>query len=258
MKISIITVCYNSEQFIKSAIDSILSQTYNDIEYIIVDGASNDKTVEIIKSYGNKITKFISEPDKGIYDAMNKGIKMSSGEIVAILNSDDFYTDNNVIRDIATAFSDNSIDGIYGNLLVVYRDNIDKIKRRYEAKKFRVKSLEYGIMPGHATIFLKRNLFEKYGLYKTNYKIAADFDLLVRMLYTHKIKIHYLPRIILKARTGGVSDNNIFTKFKISKEVLRACKENNLKTNLLKINLRMLIKFKLIILALFEKQTSLK
>jgi len=253
LKISIITVCYNSEKYIKYAIESVINQTYTNIEYIIVDGASKDKTVDIIKSYGNKITKFISEPDKGIYDAMNKGIKMATGDVVAILNSDDFYANTNVIENIANAFTDTSTDGIYGDLLVVFRENTDKIKRKYEAKKFQLKSLEYGIMPGHATIFLKRYLFEKYGLYKTDYKIAADFELLVRMLYTHKIKIKYLPQIVIKARTGGVSDNNFLAKLKISKEVLRACKENNLKTNLLKINLRILIKFKLLVLARFEK-----
>jgi glycosyltransferase involved in cell wall biosynthesis len=253
LKISIITVCYNSEKYIKYAIESVINQTYTNIEYIIVDGASKDKTVDIIKSYGNKIAKFVSEPDKGIYDAMNKGIKMATGDVVAILNSDDFYANTTVIENIANAFTDNSIDGIYGDLLVVFRENTDKIKRKYEADKFQLKSLEYGIMPGHATIFLKRYVFEKYGLYKTDYKIAADFELLVRMLYTHKIKIKYLPQIVIKARTGGVSDNNFLAKLKISKEVLRACKENNLKTNLLKINLRILIKFKLLVLARFEK-----
>ncbi len=253
MKISIITVCYNSEQFIKSAIDSVLDQTYNDIEYIIVDGASKDKTIDIVKSYGNKIAKFISEPDKGIYDAMNKGIQIATGEIVAILNSDDFYANNDVIQNVANAFTNRTIDGIYGDLLVVFREDTNKIKRKYESKKFQLKSLEYGIMPGHATIFLKRHLFEKYGLYKTDYKIAADFELLVRMFYAHKIKIKYLPQIFIKARTGGVSDNNIITKFKISKEVLRACIENNLKTNLFKINLRILIKFKLLVQARLGK-----
>ena len=253
MKISIITVCYNSEKYIKYAIESVINQTYANIEYIIVDGNSKDKTVDIIKSYGNKITKFVSEPDKGIYDAMNKGIKMATGDVVAILNSDDFYANTNVIENIANAFTDNSIDGIYGDLLVVFRENTDKIKRKYEANKFQLKSLKYGIMPGHATIFLKRHLFEKYGLYKTDYKIAADFELLVRMLYTHKINIKYLPQIVIKARTGGVSDNNFLAKLKISKEVLRACKENNLKTNLLKINLRILIKFKFLVMARLSK-----
>jgi len=231
----------------------VISQTYRNIEYIIIDGASTDKTTDIVKSYGNKITKFISEPDKGIYDAMNKGIKMATGEIIAILNSDDFYANTNVIANIANAFTDKFIDGIYGDLLVVFREDTNKIKRKYESKKFRLKSLEYGIMPGHATIFLKRHLFEKYGIYKTDYKIAADFELLVRMIYANKIKINYLPQIFIKARTGGVSDNNIITKFKISKEILRACKENNLKTNLFKINLRILIKFKLLVQARLGK-----
>jgi hypothetical protein len=146
-----------------------------------------------------------------------------------------------------------SVDAIYGDLWVVFRENTDKIKRKYLSPNFTLKSLEYGIMPGHATIFVKRSVYEQYGYYKTDYKIAADFDFLVRIMYTHKIRIKYLPQIVLKARTGGVSDNNIITKFKISKEVLRACRENNLKTNLFKINLRMLIKFKLLLAARFSK-----
>jgi glycosyltransferase involved in cell wall biosynthesis len=253
LKVSIVTVCYNSESFIKDAIDSVINQIYDDIEYIIIDGASTDKTVDIVKSYGKKITKFISEPDKGIYDAMNKGIKMASGDIIAILNSDDFYASNNVIEKIVKEFQkDNTVDAIYGDLWVVFRNETSKIKRRYEAKRFNIKSLEYGIMPGHATIFIKKTIYEKYGLYKTDYKIAADFDLIVRTFYTQKIKTKYLPQIVLKARTGGTSDDNLFTKFKISKEVLRACKENNLQTNLLKINLRILIKLKLLITAYFR------
>ena len=253
MKISIVTVCYNSEKHISCAIDSVINQSYKNIEYIIIDGASKDNTVNIIKSYGNKITKFISEPDNGIYDAMNKGIKMATGDVVAVLNSDDFYESNEVVQNIVNAFSEPNIDGIYGDLLVVFRDNTNKIKRRYEASKFSTNSLKYGIMPGHATIFLKRHLFETYGLYNTSYKIAGDFELLLRMLHTHKINIKHLPQIVIKARTGGISDNNIISKLKISKEVLRACQENKLDTNIFKINLRILIKLKHLLLARIGK-----
>lgn len=253
MKVSIITVCYNSEAFIKDAIESVLNQTYQNIEYIIVDGGSKDNTISIIENYKDKIAKFISEPDNGIYDAMNKGINMATGDIVGILNSDDFYNSNQVIENIVNSFNVKSIDAIYGDLFVVYRDNPEKIKRKYLANKFSKKSLKYGIMPGHATFFIKRDLFKQYGLYKTNYKIAADFDLIVRFIYCHKIRIKYLPQIVLRARTGGTSDDNFITKFKISREVLRACKENGLKTNLLTVNLRMLIKFKLLLLAKIKK-----
>lgn len=249
LKISIITVCFNSEEFIKDAIDSVLNQTYSNIEYIIIDGGSSDRTVEIVKSYGSKITKFISEKDKGIYDAMNKGINNSTGDIIAILNSDDFYDNPNVISNIVECFLMNNPDGVYGDLNVVYRDDVSRVKRQYLADKFNVNSLAYGIMPGHATIFLKRELFTKFGIYSLNYPISADFELLVRFLYANKIKLQYLPQIVLKARTGGVSDNSFFTKLKISKEIIRACKENGLKTSFFKVNLRILIKLVLLLRA---------
>ena len=249
LKISIITVCFNSEAFIKDAIDSVLNQTYSNIEYIIIDGGSSDRTVEIVKSYGSKITKFISEKDKGIYDAMNKGINNSTGDIIAILNSDDFYDNPNVISNTVECFLMNNPDGVYGDLNVVYRDDVSRVKRQYLADKFNVNSLAYGIMPGHATIFLKRELFTKFGIYSLNYPISADFELLVRFLYANKIKLQYLPQIVLKARTGGVSDNSFFTKLKISKEIIRACKENGLKTSFFKVNLRILIKLVLLLRA---------
>lgn len=253
MKVSIITVCYNSEEFIKDAIDSVLSQSYSNIEYIIIDGNSTDRTIDIVKSYGSKISKFISEKDKGIYDAMNKGISLSSGEIVAILNSDDFYTGPNVISNIVACFQTYNPDGIYGDLDVVFRDNTKRVKRKYLADKFSAKSLEFGIMPGHATIFLKRELFDKFGMYKLNYPISADFELIVRYLIKGGIKLHYLPQIVIKARTGGVSDNSIITKIKISKEIKRACKENGLATSMVKINLRILIKLMLLLKAKVKK-----
>lgn len=252
LKISIITVCFNSEEFIKDAIDSVLNQTYSNIEYIIIDGGSSDRTVEIVKSYGSKITKFISEKDKGIYDAMNKGINNSTGDIIAILNSDDFYDNPNVISNIATCFLLNNPDGIYGDLNVVYRDDISRVKRQYLSNKFTVNSLSYGIMPGHATIFLKRELFDKFGFYSLKYPISADFELLVRFFYANNIRLQYLPQIVLKARTGGISDNSFFTKLKISKEIIRACKENRLKTSLLKVNFRILIKLMLLFQAKFK------
>lgn len=249
LKVSIITVCYNSEKFIRNAVDSVLCQSYQDIEYIIIDGGSTDNTVEIVRSYGSKISKFISEPDKGIYDAMNKGLKMATGDIIAILNSDDFYAGSEVIKNITGAFADETTLIAYGDLQVVDRDNTDKIIRLYKADKFTLKSLKYGIMPGHATIFLRKKIFEQYGYYKTDYRIAADFDFVVRVLYKHKIPAVYVPQIVLKARVGGISTDGIMTKFAISKEVLRACRENGLRSNLIKVNLRMIIKIKQLILA---------
>ncbi len=188
MKVSIITVTYNSEKYIASCIESVLSQNYADIEYIIVDGASRDNTNTIIKSYGNRISKYISEPDKGIYDAMNKGIQMATGDIVGILNSDDFFPDNNVIAKIVAIFSEREVDALYGDIAFVRPENTEKVIRYYSAKKFTPARFKYGYMPPHPSFYAKRALFETYGMYKLGYKIAADYELLIRFLFRYKLK----------------------------------------------------------------------
>ncbi|KAB2870183.1 MAG: glycosyltransferase, partial [Bacteroidales bacterium] len=207
MRVSIITVVYNNSSTIKSAIESVLSQTYKDIEYIVVDGASTDGTVDIIKEYGDRIDKFVSEPDKGIYNAMNKGIKLSTGDIVGILNSDDFFTNNSIIQNIVDSF-DNDIDAIYGDIQFVDPNNLNKIVRYYSSERFKRSSFKYGFMPAHPSFYVRRKFYEELGLYKEDYKIGADYELLVRFLYCNNLKTKYLKFPFVCMRTGGVSNQN--------------------------------------------------
>jgi glycosyltransferase involved in cell wall biosynthesis len=251
---SVITVCLNSEAYLADAIDSVLSQRYPHLEHIIVDGGSTDRTVAIVQSYGSRIAQFVSEPDEGIYDAMNKGIGMASGDVVAILNSDDFYDGPEVIEAVAEVLKANhTLDGLYGDVLVVDRDHPERITRRYVAADFGVESLARGIMPGHGTLFLRRELMTMYGGYRTDYRIAADFELLVRLWYLHRIDLGYLPRTILRARSGGISDRNLLSKYHISQEVRRACRENGLPTNFFRVYSRLPLKLKQWLVARWER-----
>ena len=238
MKVSIITVVFNNATTIGDAIDSVLKQTYPNIEYIVIDGASTDGTVKIIKSYGDKITTFISEPDSGLYDAMNKGINKATGDIVGILNSDDFYVDEQVIETVVDAFEQNNVDAIFADLVVVNPDNLKKTVRHYSSKAFHPRKFAYGWMPAHPTFFVKKSCYDTYGLYKTDYKIAADYELLTRFLYRHYISYHYLEKVIIKMRTGGVSTQNLKSNWVLNKEIVRACSENGIKTNMFKISLK--------------------
>jgi len=234
MKISIITVVWNNKETIKDAIDSVLNQTYKDIEYIIVDGASTDGTVDIVKRYGNKIDKFISEPDKGLYDAMNKGIALATGDIIGILNSDDFYIDEFVIEKVVNEFKEKQVDSVFADLVFVKPENLDKTVRYYDSSKFHPTKFAYGWMPAHPTFFVKREIYEKCGVFRIDLKIAADFDILARFLYTQKISYSYMPEVIVKMRVGGVSTS--FSSIWINNiETLKVCKDNGIDTNIFKI-----------------------
>ena len=235
MKVSIITVVYNNNKTIKDAIESVLNQTYNNIEYIIIDGASTDGTVEIVKSYGDKITKFVSEPDKGLYDAMNKGIALATGDVIGILNSDDFYIDEFVIEKVVKIFEEKEVDSLFADLVYVKPDNVKKTVRHYDSSQFHPEKFAYGWMPAHPTFFVKRSVYEKYGLFKTDYKIAADYELLVRFLYKHRLTYFYLKEVIIKMRMGGASTSGFKSNLILNQEIIRACRENGIKTNMFKV-----------------------
>ncbi len=241
-KISLITITYNSEKTLVDTIQSVLNQTYPNIEYIIVDGASKDNTVSIIKEYepyfGERM-KWISEPDKGLYDAMSKGIRMATGDVVGILNSDDFFTSKEVLQQVANAFiQDEKPDAVYGDVHFVHPEDLNKCVRYYSSKVFRRSLMKLGFMPAHPSFYLRRECFEKYGLYKTDYKIAADFEFLLRVIYKEKIKTQYLPIDMVTMRTGGASTSGIKSHLKIMKEHLRAFRENGIYTNMLLLSLR--------------------
>lgn len=236
MKISLITACYNSESHIQAAIESVLSQTYPNIEYIVVDGKSTDKTVDIIKRcelrFGNGRLKWLSERDNGMYDALNKGIRMASGEIIGILHSDDFYNYPNCIEAAAQVFEDPSIDACFADVRFVRPNRLDKTVRYYSSARFEPSQFRYGFMPAHPTFFVRKKYFDEIGYYKTDYQIASDFELLMRFLYTHRLKYQYIPMDMITMRTGGKSTRSLKSNYILNKEIVRACKENGIYTNL--------------------------
>lgn len=245
LKISLVTVSYNSSLTLPYTILSVLSQTYYNVEYIIVDGESKDSTVEIIKKYEsgfNGRLKWVSEKDGGLYDAMNKGIRMSSGDIIGFLNSDDYFTTDLVLQKIVNEFEDASLDAIYGDVHFVRSDNLSKIVRYYSSKIFKPSLMKYGFMPAHPSFYCRKYCFFKYGLYKIDYKICADFDLLLRYIYVNKISIKYIPLDMVTMRLGGVSTNGIGSHIRIMKEHLRSFRENGVKSNVFMLSIRYLYK----------------
>jgi glycosyltransferase involved in cell wall biosynthesis len=232
MKISIITVVRNNEATIKETIDSVLSQTHKDIEYIVVDGASTDGTVEIVSSYGNKINKFISEQDMGLYDAINKGIDLATGDVVGILHSDDLYLDPEVLSKVSSEFVNNSsLDACYSDMVYVDRHNSSRIVRYWKTSKFIPGSFAKGWSPPHPTFFVNRKIYEKLGSYNLKYSIASDTELMMRLLEVHKINVTYIPQLWVKMRMGGIS-TDIRNLLKQNKEVLTALETHNLSKNI--------------------------
>lgn len=240
MKISLITVTYNSGDVLRCTIESVLRQTYPNIEYIIVDGASKDNTIDTIRTYEPQFKgrmHWISEPDRGLYDAMNKGIHMATGDIIGILNSDDFFTSNDVLEKVAAGFTED-IDAVYGDVHFVHPDDLNHSVRYYSSKIFKRSLMRLGFIPAHPTFYCRRECFEKYGYYKTDYKIAADFDLLLRFIYVHNIRIKYLPMDMVTMRLGGASTNGFKSRMTGMNEHLRSFKENEIYTNRFILSLR--------------------
>lgn len=233
MKISIVTVTYNSDLTLHDTINSVFNQSYADIEYFIIDGASKDNTIDIIKEWVPRFNgrlKWISEKDKGLYDAMNKGIHMATGDIVGIINSDDFYHRTDVIAKVVETFRNKKVQAVYGDVRFVNPDNLDKTVRYYSSAKFSPKLFRYGFMPAHPTFFTYRKYFDEFGYYRTDYRIAADYELLIRFLYTHYLKTEYLPLDFMKMRIGGASTASIRSNILLNKEIVRACRENGIWT----------------------------
>ena len=228
VKISIITVTFNRAHVIRDAIEGVLRQKYKNYEYIIVDGASKDNTLDILKEYEPKFEgrmRWISEPDKGLYDAINKGIRMATGDVVGIINSDDFFHRDDTFDVIAEAFAGGKTDAIYTDDEEVNEKTGKRF--RFNGGNFKTWQYRIGMMPSHPTFYAKKELFEKYGYYKLGYKIAADFELMMRFGYIHKVKMKYVPEAIMTFRLGGVS-TNLKNKMLLNKETVRALRENGL------------------------------
>jgi glycosyltransferase len=227
MKISIITPSFNSQKSIAQTIESVLAQDFHDIEYIIIDGGSTDGTKNIVQSYGDKISRFVCEPDNGIYDAMNKGIRLASGDIVGILNSDDFYAYTDVIKDVVAAFkSDADIGIVYGDLLYVDAKDTNKTVRVWRSGEYKSGLFESGWHPPHPSFFVRKSIYDKYGTFNTSFKIAADYELMLRLMHKRSVKAAYIPKVFVKMRTGGASNGSIFGIVKANIECLNAWKTN--------------------------------
>ena len=244
MTISIITATYNSASTVRYTFDSILSQTYHNIDYIVVDGGSQDGTVDIIKEYEKRFDgrmHWISEKDNGIYDAMNKGIRMAKGGLIGILNSDDFFTSDDVLYTVAENLTED-LDAVYGDIHFVQPDNLNKCVRYYSSRNFRPWAVRFGYMPAHPSFYIRRCIYERYGLYSLEYKIAADFDMIVRLFCKYKIRAKYIEKDFVTMRTGGISTSKISHRILITREDARACRSNGIYSNFLFCSIKYLTK----------------
>ncbi len=231
MKVSIITVCYNSAATIKDTIDSVISQNYQDIEYIVIDGKSTDRTLEIIRSYSSQIMKCFSEADNGLYYAINKGIKVATGEIVGLVHADDVLAAKDVISKVVEVFIKSKCEAIYSDLQYVDKDNLNKVFRDWKAGSYSDGMFLNGWMPPHPTFYAKRRLFADLGAYNTSFKISADYELMLRFLHGNKISIKYIPEVLVKMRVGGKSNSSIINRVKANLEDRKAWRVNYLKPN---------------------------
>ncbi len=229
MKITVITVCYNSELTIESTIRSVLEQDYPDIEYIIIDGLSTDSTPQIVRSFSSSISRFVTEKDDGMYDAINKGIAFASGEVIAILNADDFYTSKDILSKVANEFTSKKTDSIYGDLDYVDFRDTSKVKRKWRSGNYSHGKFLYGWMPPHPAFFLRKKCYEKYGKFNTVFKTAADYELMLRMLHKNKISTSYLPEVFVKMRVGGMSNTSVKNRVNANLEDRNAWEINDLK-----------------------------
>ena len=245
MKVSIVTAAYNSARTLDDAMKSVLSKTYHDIEYIVIDGCSTDTTVSVIQKYEPLFEgrlKWVSEKDGGIYDAMNKGIQMATGDVVGILNSDDYFTSCDVIERMVAAFEDQSLDAVYGDIHFIHDGEPDKCVRYYSSKPFRPLWLRFGFMPAHPSFYCRRGVYERAGLYKTDYQIGSDYEMMVRLFLVHHINAKYLPMDFVTMRTGGASTRNVKSRLQLIKDDVRGCRENGIYTNSLMISMKFLYK----------------
>lgn len=257
MTISIITATYNSGRTLTDTLESVLRQSYTDIDYVIVDGGSKDNTLDIIRQYESRFKgrmRWISEPDKGIYDAMNKGIRMAAGDVVGLLNSDDFYTSNDVLEYVAKTMSDPNVDAVYGDIHYVNDDDLTHCVRYYSSRVFRRGLMRMGFMPAHPSFYCRRAIYEKYGTFDTSLRIAADFENLLRLIFVNRIRTKYISKDFVTMRTGGASSSGMVSHKRILKEHMMAYKQNGVYSNLFLEGLRYLYKIGEIVVSKFSRR----
>jgi len=242
LKISVITVCYNSANTIGHTLRSVHEQTHGDVEHIIVDGGSKDNTLTVVASEGPHVAKLVSEKDNGIYDAMNKGVRLATGDVVAFLNADDFYKDANVLGRVAQVMQAEGLDALYGDVDFFRPGQQDTVARRYNSGWFTAGRLGWGWMPAHPALFVRRALFERYGVFRTDYCIAGDFEFIARVFKHPKLRHRHLPESLVRMQMGGVSTSGWRATLQLNREMMRACRENAIPTNWVKMLLRYPVK----------------
>lgn len=259
MKISIITVAYNSAATLPDTIESVLRQDYADIEYILVDGNSTDATPDMAERYRPALQqrvafRYLREADDGLYDAMNKGLAMATGEVVGILNSDDFFASDTIISEIAAAFSaDATLDAVYGDVRYVQPDDFARTVRYYSSAAFHRSRMRRGFMPAHPSFYCRRAVYEKYGTFDTSYRVAADFELLLRLIYVHGIRTHYLPKCFVTMRIGGLSNGSLKNRLRIMRDHRRALASHGISSNYLLLSTRYFSKIRELIAGRFGR-----
>ena len=233
MKISLITVCFNSGATIEDTIKSVANQTYPNIEYLVVDGLSTDNTSNIVKSFTGIITKAISEKDSGLYDAMNKGIALASGDIIGLINSDDILADDSVLQRVSKVFLDNpEIEACYGDLCYVKSNDLTKVVRYWRSHSYHHGLFKKGWVPPHPTLYVRREVYQKYGGFDLSYRIAADFEIMLRFIATYRIKTAYIPQVLVKMRLGGTTNRNFKNILLQNLEIRRALRSHNMSSSL--------------------------
>jgi len=246
MKISVITATYNSADTVRDTLESVLRQSYKEVEYIVVDGASKDNTMEIVREYEPKFggrMRWISEPDKGIYDAMNKGIAMATGDVVGLLNSDDFYTSDDILETVAAAFGKREeLDAVYGDIHYVKPDKLDEVARYYSSRPFRRGWMRFGFMPAHPSFYCRKSCYERYGNFDTSFRVAADFENLTRLIFVNRIRTQYIPRDFVTMRTGGASSSGFRSHRQIMADHLKGLQKNGVYSNVVMLSMRYIYK----------------
>lgn len=238
MQISVVTVCYNSAATIAHMLHSVREQTHDDIEHIVIDGGSTDNTLDIVASEGGHVAKVVSERDDGIYDAMNKGIQLATGDVVAFLNADDFYKDSNVLAQIARVMEMEQLDAVYGDVEFFRPGHEDVVVRRYNSGRFSAGRLSWGWMPAHPALFVRKALFARFGKFRTDYQIAGDFEFIARVFKHPELRHRHLPESLVRMQLGGVSTSGWKATLLLNREMMRACRANAIPTNWLKLLLR--------------------
>ena len=228
MRISVITVCYNSSKTIGDTLRSVREQTYKNIEHIIVDGGSKDNTLEVVAVEGVHVAKIVSEKDDGIYDAMNKGLALATGDVIGILNSDDVFADSSVISTVALTMQNERIDACYGDLVYVAADDIGKVVRYWKSQAYRTGLFDHGWVPAHPTFYARRDVYQKFGNFDLSMRLAADFDILIRFIEAHQISTAYIPKVLVKMRLGGATNVSFKNIYKQNIEITRAFRKYGL------------------------------